>query len=126
PLRPAASDVRAVDRSVAARRRRRPRVSTVPHLMLAADPATMIADTPTGAIAVIVNARAGTAVGRPNLATELVDVFRAAGREIEVIALGDGDDPSTAARTASRHAAIVVAAGGDGTVSSVASAVVDS
>src|SRR3954447_18486197 len=94
--------------------------------MLAADPATIDADAPAGAIVVIVNARAGTAIGRPTLATDLVDVFRAAGREVEIIALGDGDDPSAAARTASRHAAIVVAAGGDGTVSSVASAVVDS
>jgi diacylglycerol kinase family enzyme len=79
-----------------------------------------------GTIVVIVNARAGMASGRPHLATELVDLFGAVGRDVEIIALGEGDDPSAAARTASRHAAIVVAAGGDGTVSSVASALVDS
>jgi diacylglycerol kinase family enzyme len=81
---------------------------------------------PAGAIIVIVNARAGTAIGRPELETELVDLFRAAGRDAEIIALRDGDDPAAAAHAASRRAAVVVAAGGDGTVSSVASAIVDS
>jgi len=79
-----------------------------------------------GAIVVIVNGRAGMASGRPHLATQLVDLFAAAGRDVEIVALGEGDDPAAAARKASGRAAIVVAAGGDGTVSSVASALVDS
>jgi diacylglycerol kinase family enzyme len=77
-------------------------------------------------IAVIVNTRSGAAAGHPQIATELADLFRAAGHVAEIVALRDGDDPVVAARAASARAAIVVAAGGDGTVSGVASAVVDS
>jgi diacylglycerol kinase family enzyme len=75
-------------------------------------------------ITVIVNARAGAAMGEPQIATRIADCFRSAGCQPRMVSLADGDDPERAARDASRHAAIVVAAGGDGTVSSVAAALV--
>lgn len=77
-------------------------------------------------IAVIVNVRAGTAAAHPQIATELVDLFKAAGADVEVIALRDGQDPTEVARQASTRATIVAAAGGDGTVSGVAAGLVDS
>ena len=78
------------------------------------------------AIAVIVNSSAGTAAKRARVEVELADLFREAGREAEVIALQHGQNPTDAAKRASARASIVVAAGGDGTVSSVAAAIVDS
>ena len=78
------------------------------------------------AIVVIVNSSAGTAAKRERIEIELAGLFRAAGRDAEVIALERGQDPTAVAREASARASIVVAAGGDGTVSSVAAAVVDS
>jgi diacylglycerol kinase family enzyme len=78
------------------------------------------------AIAVIVNSGAGAARGRPRLDAELADLFREAGRDAEIIALHDGQSPTDAARTASERASIVVAAGGDGTVSSVAAGILGS
>ena len=77
-------------------------------------------------VAVIVNARAGTAMGHPRIEAELGDLFRAAGCDAEIIALRAGQDPKEAARQASTRASIVAAAGGDGTVSSVAAGIVDS
>ena len=77
-------------------------------------------------IVVILNAGAGTLSSRPAIATEVRDLFRAAGREAEVIPLRRGQGPMEAARAASARAAIVVAGGGDGTVSGVAAGVVDS
>lgn len=77
-------------------------------------------------IAVIVNSSAGTAARRARVEVELANLFRAAGREAEVITLQHGQDPTAAARLASANASVVVAAGGDGTVSSVAAAIVDS
>ena len=44
----------------------------------------------------------------------------------EIVTLRPGQNPTEAARAASAHAAIVVAAGGDGTVSSVAAGGLDS
>lgn len=78
------------------------------------------------AIVVIVNSSAGTAAKRERIEVELADLFRAAGTKTEVIALERGQDPTAVARAASARASIVVAAGGDGTVSSIAAAVVDS
>ena len=75
-----------------------------------------------GPIAVILNAGAGTAMGRPNIAAELVDLFRAAGHHVEIRTLQPGQDTHAVIKQASASAAIVVAAGGDGTVCSVASA----
>ena len=77
-------------------------------------------------IAVIVNPRGGTAMGHPRIVAELGDLFRAAGREAEIVALRDGQSPVDAARDASTRASIVVAAGGDGTVSSVVSGILES
>ena len=81
---------------------------------------------PPASVAVIVNARAGTALGHPRIEAELADLFRAAGCDAEIIALRAGQDPKEAARQASTRASIVAAAGGDGTVSSVAAGIVDS
>ena len=78
------------------------------------------------AIVVIVNSSAGGAAKREAIEVELADLFRADGHEAEVTALQRGQDPTALARDASARASIVVAAGGDGTVSSVAAAVVDS
>lgn len=77
-------------------------------------------------IVVILNAGAGTLSSRPAIAAEVRDLFRAAGREAEIIPLQPGQNPMEAARAASARAAIVVAGGGDGTVSGVAAGVVDS
>jgi len=77
-------------------------------------------------IVVILNAGAGTLSSRPAIATEVRDLFRAAGREAEVISLRPGQNPMEAGRAASTRAGIVVAGGGDGTVSGVAAGVVDS
>lgn len=77
-------------------------------------------------IAVIVNPRAGTAAGHPRIAAEMTDLFRAAGSDVDVIELGEGQDLTKVAREASTRATIVTAAGGDGTVNSVAAGVVDS
>ena len=81
---------------------------------------------PPDPIAVILNAGAGTAMGRPNIAAELVDLFRAAGRHASISMLHPGHDPNVLIKQASAGAAIVAAAGGDGTVRSVASAVLGS
>src|SRR5688572_30139506 len=78
------------------------------------------------AIVVIVNSSAGTAAKRERIEIELTDLLRAAGCAAEVIALQRGQDPTAVARDASARASVVVAAGGDGTVSSVAAAVAGS
>ncbi len=77
-------------------------------------------------IAVIVNARSGTALGHPDIGTELRELFHAAGQDAEIIALSDGQDPADAARRASARASIVVAAGGDGTVNGVVTGMLES
>jgi diacylglycerol kinase family enzyme len=80
---------------------------------------------PSGSIAVLLNADAGTASGRPQIAAELAELFRALGRDAEIVMLPRGEDPLEAARSASTRSAIVAAAGGDGTVCGVAAALVD-
>jgi diacylglycerol kinase family enzyme len=80
---------------------------------------------PPASIAVLLNADAGTASGRPGIATELAELFRALGRDAEIVVLPRGEDPLEAARSASTRAAIVAAAGGDGTVCGVAAGLVD-
>jgi diacylglycerol kinase family enzyme len=77
-------------------------------------------------IAVIVNPRAGTAAGHPRIAAEMTDLFRAAGSDVDVIELHEGQDLTAVAREASARATIVTAAGGDGTVNSVAAGLVHS
>jgi diacylglycerol kinase family enzyme len=81
--------------------------------------------TPPAPIAVLLNPDAGTASGRPEIATELADLFRALGREAEIVVLPHGQDPLEAARNASTRSTIVAAAGGDGTVCGVAAGLVD-
>jgi diacylglycerol kinase family enzyme len=81
---------------------------------------------PPASIAVLVNARAGTAAGHPRIVEELGELFRAAGHEAEIIGLTDGDDPVEVARQVSARASVVVAGGGDGTVSAVAAGLIDS
>jgi diacylglycerol kinase family enzyme len=77
-------------------------------------------------IVVVLNSGAGTVGSRPAIAAELRDLFQAAGRDAEIVTLRPGQNPTEAARAASAHSAIVVAGGGDGTVSGVAAGVVDS
>jgi diacylglycerol kinase family enzyme len=76
-------------------------------------------------IAVLLNADAGTASGRPQIAIELAELFRAVGREAEIVVLPHGQDPVEAARSASARSTIVAAAGGDGTVCGVAAGLVE-
>ena len=71
-------------------------------------------------IAVLLNASAGTAHKHPHFETDLGDLFRAAGCDAEIIPLRAGQDPAGAARDAGARVSIVVAGGGDGTVSAVA------
>jgi diacylglycerol kinase family enzyme len=80
---------------------------------------------PSESIAVLLNSDAGTASGRPQIATELAELFRALGREAEIIVLPHGQDPLEAARSAGARSTIVAAAGGDGTVCGVAAGLVD-
>ena len=77
-------------------------------------------------IAVILNAAAGTAKARPKVADELSDLFEAAGCEVEIITPRAGQSPTGLATGAARHASVVVAAGGDGTISGVAAGILDS
>ena len=77
-------------------------------------------------IVVILNVRAGTANGRPGIDAEIAQLFRASGHDAEMIVMTAGQNVSDAARTASARAAIVVAAGGDGTVSGVVAGILDS
>ena len=77
-------------------------------------------------IAVILNPSAGSAAGRPRIGSELADLFRASGCDPEIIEPREAKDAMGAARAASARAATVVAAGGDGTVSSVANGIIGS
>jgi diacylglycerol kinase family enzyme len=74
-------------------------------------------------IAVLVNPGAGSG-GDRDLRKQLEDWFLEAGAEATICLLRPGIDPAEAARDAARSSAVVVAAGGDGTVSAVASALV--
>lgn len=76
-------------------------------------------------IAIILNAGAGTVKARPNIEGELRELFQAAGREVEIVAVQPGQNPVDAARDAAGRASIVAAAGGDGTISSVAAGIID-
>ena len=68
-------------------------------------------------VTVLLNPRAFRADGRK---ADLERLFLAAGLEALVVELEHGQNPVEAARAASVHASIVVAAGGDGTVNAVA------
>ena len=77
-------------------------------------------------IAIVLNAAAGRLTARADVETELRDLFRAVGRDAEIVPVRPGQNPAELAREARSQAAIVVAAGGDGTVSSVAAGIIDS
>ena len=81
---------------------------------------------PRPSIAVILNGNAGTAKGQPKIIDELKDLFDSTQCDVEIITLPAGSDTTAVAADAARRAEIVVAAGGDGTISSVAAAILDS
>jgi diacylglycerol kinase family enzyme len=76
--------------------------------------------------AIILNAGAGTAKARPQIEKELAESCRGVGLDAEIVVVQPGEDPVQAARDAARRASIVVAAGGDGTISSVVAGILDS
>lgn len=65
-----------------------------------------------------------TAVGADELKADIAALFLAAGTEALIVDLKPGQDFAEVARAASAHTSIVVAAGGDGTVSRVAAGLV--
>ena len=71
-------------------------------------------------VTVLLNPAAGAAA----LKADIADLFRAARSDALIVELRQGQDPAEAARTAAARASIVVAAGGDGTVSRVASGLI--
>jgi diacylglycerol kinase family enzyme len=74
------------------------------------------------AITVVLNPASG-GVHRPRIASNIADLFHAAGRDARIVVLEQGQSATDAARTASGPGSIVVAGGGDGTVSSVATGI---
>ena len=73
---------------------------------------------------VIINARSGLS-DKEEARGRLVEIFASSGLEAEIILAQTGGEMLSAARDAARESgALVVAAGGDGTISAVASAVV--
>jgi diacylglycerol kinase family enzyme len=77
-------------------------------------------------IVVLLNSAAGSIKAKTAIDTELRHLFHIAGRCAEIVQLDPDESTTEAARVASTRAAIVVAAGGDGTVSDVAEGIVDS
>jgi diacylglycerol kinase family enzyme len=73
-------------------------------------------------VTVLLNPAAGGSRGGPE--GEIARLFAAAGWQAEIHMLRSGHDPADAARTAGAGGSIVVAAGGDGTVSRVAAGVI--
>lgn len=62
--------------------------------------------------------------GADGLKRDIRQLFEAAGSQAHVVVLQKGQDPTEAARAASRRSSVVAAAGGDGTVSGVAAGLV--
>ena len=73
-------------------------------------------------IAVLLNRTSGTAKARPQIERELHDLFAAAGRDMKIVELQPGRPLPEIAQEARESAGtdVVVAAGGDGTVSGTA------
>jgi diacylglycerol kinase family enzyme len=72
-------------------------------------------------VTVLLNSTAGGADERK---ADIAELFLAAGSEALIVELPRGQDPAEVARAASARTSIVVAAGGDGTVSRVAAGLV--
>jgi diacylglycerol kinase family enzyme len=72
---------------------------------------------------VILNARAGTAAKCNNLRSTIVELFGAAGLETEIVSVAGKDVSAAAKQAVAGNHKTIVAAGGDGTVSTVASEV---
>jgi diacylglycerol kinase family enzyme len=75
-------------------------------------------------VVVILNARAGTAAKLGNLQSTIAELFRAAGARADIITVAGKDINAAAKHAAGGDHKIIVAAGGDGTVSAVAAEVV--
>ncbi len=67
---------------------------------------------------------AAVGAGKPITAADIVELFLAAGCDAQITILERGQDFGDAARIAGAHASIVVAGGGDGTVSGVAAGLI--
>jgi diacylglycerol kinase family enzyme len=72
---------------------------------------------------VIVNTRAGTAAKSGNLQSRIAELFCAAGLNAEIISVAGKDVSAVARQAAAGNHETIVAAGGDGTVSTVAAEV---
>ncbi len=77
-------------------------------------------------ITVILNPSSGSIRSKSPIDTELRQLFREAGHDVVIIPLAPGQSATDVAREASRNASIVVAAGGDGTVSRVTAGILGS
>jgi diacylglycerol kinase family enzyme len=72
---------------------------------------------------VILNAHAGTVARSANLQSRIADLFGAAGLNIEIISVAGKDMSAAAKRAVVENHETIVAAGGDGTVNTVAAEV---
>ena len=72
---------------------------------------------------VILNAHAGAAAKFGNLQSKIADLFGAAGLNIEIISVAGKDMSAAAKRAVAENHETIVAAGGDGTVNTVAAEV---
>jgi diacylglycerol kinase family enzyme len=72
---------------------------------------------------VILNAHAGTVASSANLQSRIADLFGAAGLNIEIISVAGKDMSAAAKRAVVENHETIVAAGGDGTVNTVAAEV---
>jgi diacylglycerol kinase family enzyme len=73
-------------------------------------------------ITVVLNPASG-GVYSPRIASDIADLFHANGRDARIVVLEQGKSATDVARAASGPGSIVVAAGGDGTVSCVAAGI---
>lgn len=76
------------------------------------------------AITVLLNPTAGGSQTERGVVNDVIAAFAAAGEQPKIIELRAGDDVAAVAKSASETSDVVVAAGGDGTVSGVASGIV--
>ena len=76
-------------------------------------------------IAVLINRRGGTASADPDIASKVADAFKAAGLDADVELVDGGECEVRAGAAAKRGDELIVVGGGDGTVSAVASALIE-